>query len=54
MTNKQIDVDGWSKWLEEHGTIRSKLRGANSPVGCAKRKEAHQSSDSLKAAKQTK
>ena len=30
VTNPQIDVDGWSKWLEEHRTIRSTLRGANS------------------------
>lgn len=30
MTDTQIDIDGWSKWLEEHRTIGSKLRGANS------------------------
>lgn len=30
MTDTQIDIDGWSKWLEEHQTIGSKLRGANS------------------------
>ena len=30
MTDTQIDIDDWSKWLEEHQTIGSKLRGANS------------------------
>jgi hypothetical protein len=30
VTDTQIDVDGWSKWLEEHRTIGSTLRGANS------------------------
>lgn len=29
MTDMQIDIDGWPKWLEEHRAIRSKLRGSN-------------------------
>lgn len=30
MTDTQIDIDGWQKWLEKHRAIGSKLRGTNS------------------------
>lgn len=29
MTGIYVDVDGWSKWLEDHRAIGSKLRGTN-------------------------
>lgn len=29
MTDTQIDINGWSQWLEDHRTIASKLSGAN-------------------------